>query len=165
MQLTQHRKLHLVLVGTFALYTAQASLAASTPAPIPFERYDQNGDKQLSLEEFTALGGQERAFKAGDTNQDGKLSEDEFAKTPAPPSGDKASKYISDALITTKVKTLLFKEESVKGLDVSVETHQGTVQLSGWVATPAQIVDAGRLAASIEGVKAVRNELQLKRPG
>jgi hyperosmotically inducible protein len=70
---------------------------------------------------------------------------------------------IDDAWISAKVKALLLKDEGVKGLDVNVETHKGTVQLAGWVNSPAQIAQAEAIAGSVEGVKGVKNDLQVKR--
>ena len=58
---------------------------------------------------------------------------------------------------------MLLKDEGLKGLDVNVETHKGTVQLAGWVSQPGQIIQAEKVARSIEGVKEVRNDLQIKR--
>ena len=63
------------------------------------------------------------------------------------------------------MKAQLLKEVKLKGLDVGVETQQGTVVLSGAVATPEQAAQAERIAAGVEGVKSVRNELQVKAKG
>lgn len=168
MKSRSHHTLNLALASLLGIVAYPAARAATTTAPKPanpaalFQSYDQNGDKQVTLEEFSAQGGQESAFKSGDANADGNLSVDEFAKVMATHNSAKSSKFISDALITAKVKAMLLKDDSIKGLDVNVETHQGMVQLSGTVASPAQLVDAGRLAASVEGVRSVRNDLQIK---
>ena len=55
---------------------------------------------------------------------------------------------VSDTWITTKVKADLLASSDVSGLDISVETSNGTVSLSGDVETQAQIdteVREGRL--------------------
>ena len=70
---------------------------------------------------------------------------------------------MDDVWITTKVRSLLLKEEGIKGLGVNVETHQGTVQLSGWVNNATQIAQAEKIALAVNGVKGVRNDLQIKR--
>jgi len=44
-----------------------------------------------------------------------------------------------------------------------VETSKGMVQLSGWVNHTFQIDQAERVARSIDGVKSVRNDLQLNK--
>ncbi|MGM0611519.1 MAG: BON domain-containing protein, partial [Thermodesulfobacteriota bacterium] len=38
-----------------------------------------------------------------------------------------------DTVITTKVKSLLAKDDFLKSFSISVETYKGTVQLSGFV--------------------------------
>ncbi len=154
------RILKFAQAGLLGAFTAHAALAASE-AP-DFAQYDVNKDHIVSLEEFTARGGLEKAFRAGDTNGDGALSQDEFTKALANNDRAKAGKYLDDAWITTKVKAQLLKEVKLKGLDVGVETQQGTVVLSGAVATPEQAAQAERIAASVEGVKSVRNDLQIK---
>jgi len=62
---------------------------------------------------------------------------------------------MSDTWITTKVKAGLLAESDVSGLDISVETANGTVSLSGDVETQAQIDRASAVAREIEGVRAV----------
>ncbi|MCL5060955.1 MAG: BON domain-containing protein [Candidatus Thermoplasmatota archaeon] len=46
---------------------------------------------------------------------------------------------------------------------MNVETHKGMVQLAGRVDTPAQIAQAEKIARSVEGVKGVKNALEVKR--
>lgn len=155
------RILNLTLAGALGAFTASSTLAA--PVMPNFQTTDGNGDGMISLQEFQAKGGVEQAFLEGDANRDKRLSSDEYTKAVANNDRIKADKYIDDAWITAKVKTLLLKDEGVKGLDVNVETHKGTVQLSGWVNTPAQIGQAEKIARSVEGVKGVSNVLQVKR--
>lgn len=154
--------LHLVLAGALGAYSAYPALAA--PAVLPtFLNTDSNGDNLVSLEEFQAKGGQEKAFQEGDANRDHRLNKDEYVKAVAVNDRIKAGKYLDDAVITAKVKALLLKDDGVKGLDVNVETHQGTVLLAGWVNTPTQIAQAEKIARSVDGVKEVRNALLVKR--
>lgn len=106
-----------------------------------------------------------KAFHEADGNRDLQLSQVEFelAQTRAHNDRILPGKYLDDAWITAKVKTVLLKDEIVKGLNVNVETTQGTVQLSGWVADEKQIAQAVHIARGIDGVKRVRNDLQIKR--
>ena len=60
---------------------------------------------------------------------------------------------MGDTVITGKVKAALLADSNVKGTDISVETNQGDVTLSGTVASQAQIDDALRIARGIDGVK------------
>lgn len=149
----------LVLAGALGA----ASAVAANPAMPDFKTADSNGDSAVSLQEFLAVGGVEEAFHEGDANGDKQLTSAEYTKAVANTDRLKTGKYVNDAWITTKVKTLLVKDEGVKGLDVKVATHQGTVQLSGWVNSPGQITQAERIARSVEGVKDVKNDLQIKR--
>lgn len=71
--------------------------------------------------------------------------------------------YMDDAWITARVKALLLKDEGMKGFDVKVETHKGTVQLVGRVDSPMQIALAEKIARGVDGVRGIQNNLQLKR--
>jgi hyperosmotically inducible protein len=148
----------LTLAGLLIASAAGKALAATAD----FKAYDSNGDGKISVEEYQARGGQAQAFRDGDDNHDNSLSPDEFVKASANSDRIKAGKYVDDAWITAKVKTMLLKDEGLKGLDVNVETHKGTVQLAGWVNQPAQVSEAEKIARSIDGVKEVRNDLQIK---
>lgn len=70
--------------------------------------------------------------------------------------------YVDDAAITTKVKTALVRDDSVKALEVKVETFKGVVQLSGFVDTAEQKEQAGRLATSVPNVVEVKNNIVVK---
>lgn len=59
---------------------------------------------------------------------------------------------VSDAWITTKVKTDLLASPDVSGLDIKVETSNGVVRLSGDVKSQAQIDKAISITKSIKGV-------------
>lgn len=158
MKSINHRFMTLTLAGLLCASAASQALAATAD----FKAYDRNGDGKISLEEYEAQGGQAQAFHEGDDNRDNALSPDEFVKARAINDRAKAGKYVDDAWITAKVKTMLLKDEGVKGLDVNVETHKGTVQLAGWVNTPMQIAQAEKIARSVEGVTGVKNDLQIK---
>lgn len=157
----EHRIMNLTFAGALAAFTSTSVLAS--PVTPGFKSADSNGDGKVSLEEFVAKGGHEQVFREADANRDSRLSSDEHIMAGASNDRVKADKYMDDVWITTKVKSLLLKEEGVKGLGVNVETYQGMVQLSGWVNTPTQISQAEKIALAIEGVKGVRNDLQIKR--
>jgi hyperosmotically inducible protein len=70
----------------------------------------------------------------------------------------------SDSWITSKTKIALFADERVKGRDVSVETMQGEVFLRGKVDSAEAKAAAMDVAKGIEGVKNVKNDLQVVSP-
>jgi len=77
---------------------------------------------------------------------------------------DKAGAVIDDSWITTKVKTALLSDALTKGTQISVDTLQGVVTLSGTVATDAERSRAVEIAQSTEGVARVESAaLTLKR--
>jgi osmotically-inducible protein OsmY len=65
-------------------------------------------------------------------------------------------------VITTKVKSAILGEPGLKVSEINVETFKGVVQLSGFVSSRSDIDSAIRLAHNIDGVKAVKNSMQLK---
>ena len=70
--------------------------------------------------------------------------------------------YFDDTWITTKVKAALLDDPLVKSAEVNVETSKGTVQLSGFVSTSAQMEKAVEIARGIQGVTSVENDMQIK---
>lgn len=77
---------------------------------------------------------------------------------------DQAStgEYIDDSVITTKVKTAIFNEPTLKVFEIKVKTYKGVVQLSGFVNSQADIRKAVEVARGVEGVKSVKNDMRLK---
>jgi osmotically-inducible protein OsmY len=70
--------------------------------------------------------------------------------------------YVDDTVITTKVKAAIFNEPSLKSAEVNVETFKGTVQLSGFVNSRADISKAVAVASGVAGVTSVKNDMRLK---
>jgi len=70
--------------------------------------------------------------------------------------------YVDDTVITTKVKSAILGEPGLKVSEVNVETFKGVVQLSGFVSSRGDIDSAMRLARNVDGVKSVKNDMQLK---
>ncbi|MDQ7839391.1 MAG: BON domain-containing protein, partial [Thermodesulfobacteriota bacterium] len=50
----------------------------------------------------------------------------------------------------------------LKSFQISVETYQGTVQLSGFVNSQKAVDKAGEIVRSVKGVKSVKNNLIVK---
>ena len=80
----------------------------------------------------------------------------------ATPTKEGTGEYVDDTVITTKVKAEIFNEPSLKSMEINVETFKGTVQLSGFVSTSANIEKAVAIARSVRGVRAVKNDMRLK---
>src|SRR5471032_469600 len=66
-----------------------------------------------------------------------------------------------DAWVTMKTKVSLMTTEGISTKDLNVDTVNGVVTLHGQVATEAEKVKAGDVARRIEGVKDVKNLLQV----
>ena len=73
--------------------------------------------------------------------------------------------YVDDTAITTQVKTKLAEDTSVSASRISVETLQGTVQLSGFATSDAEKARAAQLARSVKGVKNIRNDIVVRSGG
>lgn len=80
----------------------------------------------------------------------------------ATPTRASAGEVIDDTWITTKVKAAFVEDKTVSALNIQVETFRGTVQLSGFANSAAEIQRAGEIARSIRGVKDVKNDIRLK---
>lgn len=86
------------------------------------------------------------------------------AKDKAKSATQEAKTGLSDSWITSKTKIALFADDRVKGTQVHVETQNGTVMLRGKVDTSEAKSAAADIAQGIEGVKSVKNELQVVAP-
>jgi hyperosmotically inducible protein len=73
-----------------------------------------------------------------------------------------AGEAISDATLTARVKTALIADQETKAHQINVETEDAIVQLAGWVDNAEAKAAATRVARSVEGVRDVRNELEVK---
>ena len=70
--------------------------------------------------------------------------------------------YIDDSVITTKVKTAIFNEPTLKSAEINVETFKGVVQMSGFVSSQADINKAVEVARGVSGVTSVKNDMRVK---
>lgn len=69
---------------------------------------------------------------------------------------------VDDTVITSRVKSALLADPAIKSFDLQVETRKGTVQLSGFVDSQAQIDQALAVTRSVAGVTEVENGVSLK---
>ena len=70
--------------------------------------------------------------------------------------------YVDDSVITTKVKTAIFNDASLKSAEINVETFKGAVQLSGFVGSQSNMLRAVDVANAVAGVKSVKNDMRIK---
>lgn len=76
--------------------------------------------------------------------------------------GIKTGVVIDDVEITAKTKAAIFAEPGLKTLQISVDTVQGVVTLSGSVDSQASSDRVKALAGAVAGVKRVENRLVTK---
>ncbi|MCK9513603.1 MAG: BON domain-containing protein [Pigmentiphaga sp.] len=76
-----------------------------------------------------------------------------------------AEQFIEDSVITAEVKGRFAGDDQVSALAISVETQNGEVQLSGFSTSPAEKARAEEIALSVDGVKAVRNDIVVRAGG
>jgi hyperosmotically inducible protein len=101
----------------------------------------------------------DRAEKAADRAEDaakGAPKRDRTAST--------AKEPVTDSWVTAKTKIALFADARVKGRQINVETKNGVVMLRGKVDSDEAKTAAEETAKSIDGVKSVKNELQVVAP-
>lgn len=151
--------LALLIAATAGASTAYAAASGQSPE---FRKFDTNGDGYISRDEARRFRDFEKALDEADGDRDGRLDPDEFVKAQSVHERLQAGRYLSDSALTAKVKAALVKDLRLKGFNISVETYQGTVQLSGFVDSKEQVERAAQIAASVEGVATVKNSLIVK---
>lgn len=73
-----------------------------------------------------------------------------------------AGAYVDDAAITTAVKAKFVEDKTVSAMSISVETLNGTIQLSGFAKSSAEKAQAEALARGVKNVRAVRNDIVVR---
>lgn len=164
-------RIAIVLLGSLFAVGSSSAYAYGTADDLEpssyvkaFENLDANKDGSLAKSEAKSEELFAKNFAAADTDKDGTLTQDEYTRYRSDHEKKIAKRAVSDSVITSKVKALLLKDEGIKSLKVSVETHSGVVLLSGFVDSADQIKEAEKIAASVEGVKSVKNSLMLRKP-
>ena len=66
---------------------------------------------------------------------------------------------VSDAALTTTVKSKLLADPTVSGLKIDVDTKDGVVTLTGKVKSTREESEALRIARSTDGVKRVQDKV------
>jgi hyperosmotically inducible protein len=110
----------------------------------------------------------EKAEKAADRAEKAADRAEDAVK--AAPKDDHSNKTgttkepIKDSWLTAKTKIALVADGRVKGRQINVETKKGVVMLRGKVDTDEAKTAAEETAKAIDGVKSVKNELQVVAP-
>ena len=78
------------------------------------------------------------------------------------PTKEGTGEYVDDTMITTKVKTAILNEPTLKVAEINVETFKGIVQLSGFVSSTAAATKAVEVTREVGGVKSVKNDMRIK---
>jgi hyperosmotically inducible protein len=126
---------------------------------VDFARLDRNGDGFVTRVEALADPEIHKRFAQFDANKDRQLSLAEYLT--AREDNDKRAQ--DDAALAARVKAALIAERGIPWNAISVQTYEGSVQLSGFVPAPDLASRAGRITASINGVRTVHNNLLVKR--
>lgn len=129
--------------------------------PVPrsdFLALDRNRDGKVSKVEALADREVWKRFAEFDSDKDGLLNETEYVLARE----DQQKRILHDAMITARVKAALLAEKGIPSTAISVETYEGRVQLSGFVPSPETASRAGRLTATVAGVRTVENNLTVK---
>lgn len=122
-----------------------------------------SGGTQSSGDMQQSSGGMGSSAGTGaDTSGSSGAGSDASSGTSSSGAASKAGATIDDSVITTKVKTALLADPEVKSTDISVETRNGEVMLSGYVRDQKQIDRALQIARSVEGAKGVQNKMAIK---
>jgi osmotically-inducible protein OsmY len=74
-----------------------------------------------------------------------------------------SGEYIDDVWITSKVKGAFVRNPELSAAAIKIDTYQGEVQLSGFVADAGDVGKAAAVAGGIKGVKSVKNDIQVKK--
>ena len=76
--------------------------------------------------------------------------------------GEKTGAYVDDAWITSKIKSEMVADKTVKARDITVNTTKGIVTLSGTVDSWEESNKAAEIAHSVKGVSEVENNIRIE---
>jgi osmotically-inducible protein OsmY len=79
------------------------------------------------------------------------------------PTQQSAGQAIDDGVVTAKVKAALVQDPVTKAHEINVDTFKGTVQLSGFVESDEARARAVELAKDVDGVKQVKDALEVRK--
>jgi hyperosmotically inducible protein len=133
----------------------------SGPAVQPrtdFLALDRNRDGLISKVEALADREVAKRFAEFDADKDAHLNQAEYVLARE----DVQKRVLHDALITARVKAALLAHKGIPSMSIGVDTYEGTVQLSGFVASPEVVSKAGRVTKTVDGVRTVDNNISVR---
>lgn len=74
------------------------------------------------------------------------------------------ARIAEDGSITARVKTRLIGDKYVDAFEINVDTYDGVVTLRGDVSNTIAREQAEKLAAGVDGVKSVDNQIRVLKP-
>lgn len=117
-----------------------------------------------ALAVFTALTGLSGCSRQADDELDTRPRDAAVvADTPTAPASQAQARAASDMGITAKVNAALVADDQLKATQINVDTRDGQVTLSGQAPDTASRERATTLAAAVDGVKQVNNQLVVSR--
>lgn len=75
---------------------------------------------------------------------------------------NRAAVVLSDGAVTAKIKSKMALDDTVKALDINIDTADGVVTLTGTVRSAAERTRAVQLARETAGVKSVVDRLSVR---
>jgi osmotically-inducible protein OsmY len=79
------------------------------------------------------------------------------------PGSRATGQVFDDVATTTKVKTAIYQAQGIAdAAAINVDTYRGVVSLAGFVASRDEAQAAAAAARTVEGVKSVKNNLEVK---
>ena len=147
-----------ILLSPDALAQPGSGEPGGGPRAADFAKLDRNADGFVSRIEALADPEVHKRFAQFDANKDRQLSLAEYLSVRE----DNDKRAQQDAALTARVKAALIAERGLPWSAISVDTYEGGVHLSGFVPAADLASRAGRVTASISGVRTVHNNLVVK---
>jgi hyperosmotically inducible periplasmic protein len=125
---------------------------------------DRDADHDRDYSESAEQTARNAKEKTEDAAHDAKVKTEATAreaKEKTANAADKTGEVLTDAAITSAVKTKFLAEPGVPGTAIDVDTNDHVVTLTGTVKTKAESEKAVRIARDTKGVKRVVNHLKV----
>jgi len=114
---------------------------------------DRDADRDRDYSESAKQTARDAKEKTETTAHDAKVKTERTA--------EKTGEVLSDAAITSAVKTKFLAEPGVPGTSINVDTNNHVVTLTGTVKSKAEVEKAVAMARDTKGVKRVVNHLKI----